>query len=868
MSEENLEVNNEQRILSDAEIQKRRNISNNANNVRIAADVASKSGNAYAMAAGKAVKVADKMTGGKASEKLGKTMNTANKLLPKGRANQQLMNRMSESGTSARIGSALSKKNSNAPTPSKLGGKSDASVKDKDSSFFSKKEVEEQTSDGGGVSFKATAKFLKTGLIAFTPIMVVVIFMNLIVAASQTYLQVIGLDHADSVSASDAETAIRDNGSEGLDDEITDENVGEGSANIGYIDIQDMYIDDNYKKFNKLNFISKTRNREYSESDLEELEDFYSGINSYEGHNMDTVYKFFFKLLYIQKHYKNTLDMPLIMSILSVEAEDKSQVFINNIRNYKISTKENNSYFDYGYDWSSYVLKNGNSEHDIEVLAKNMVTQTSNGDYKLVDEAEYKEFLKVFLEKKYFLDGYALGEISKEYVYINSENESAVNNLITQIYDAKEQYEDLAGRKPEEPIIHNASSNLYWWPIGSKETELINGVLYAKGTPQVTGVTSDYGGLDNFRVIEHGGIDIGNGGYGIGVINIIAAKSGEVVYPSQDYQTQYNDNGYYGNKDGGGYGNYIKIKHSDGSYTIYAHLAKNSITVRAGDVVSQGQVIGKMGHSGSSTGAHLHFEIRIGSDAKSSRANPLKYVTPENPRPMSYGGGSSFSLTTTTLSKQEFIARMRDYYDRTKKSGFYKNFVLNAEEVYDASIANNINPELVVVTAGTEQNWTLSSACQYTNNYWGIGISNGKGCNAGGIYDSLSEGIAAYATTLSAYTEYGSYVKKITNRYNERSQAGCDSSGHGLPGTFEGMQSVYSWVGNYRFNPGSSGSGGCYYLNHIYGKNYCSTVPTCSSKTATNDCPIESKTTVCEQNDYTAYQIKQKLQMRYDIFGL
>lgn len=450
------------------------------------------------------------------------------------------------------------------------------------------------------------------------------------------------------------------------------------------------------------------------------------------------------------------------------------------------------------------------------------------------------------------------------YEYIDKDNEYGVSNLITDIYDAKEQYEDLAGDYVETETIVSASNNLYWWPIGSSETEEINGVLYAKGEPQVTYITSYFGGKDNFRTSSHGGIDIGHGGYGIGAINVIASKSGEVVYPTSEHQTQYADNGYYGNRAGGGYGNYVKIKHSDGSYTIYAHLAQNSITVRAGDVVSQGQVIGKMGHSGSSTGPHLHFEIRIGSDSSSGRVDPLEYVKSDNPRPMSYGS-SGFSLVATTLSKEEFVARMNDYYNRTKKEGFYKNFVVNAEEIYDVSLANNVNPELVVVTAGTEQNWELSTACQYTNNYWGIGIANGEGCNSGGKYDSLNQGIVAYAKLLNSYGEYGSMADMVISIYNDRVSAGCDSSGHGLPGTLEGMQSLYSSVGEYRYNPGGWEIGGCKYLNIIYGENYCSTAPTCAGS---SNCSNESKTTVCEQNDYTAYQVKKKVQLRYDIFGL
>ncbi len=58
----------------------------------------------------------------------------------------------------------------------------------------------------------------------------------------------------------------------------------------------------------------------------------------------------------------------------------------------------------------------------------------------------------------------------------------------------------------------------------------------------------------------------------------------------------------------GGYGLYIVIKHSNGTQTLYAHLSK--VTVAVGDTVSVGEVIGKSGNTGRSTGPHLHFEVR------------------------------------------------------------------------------------------------------------------------------------------------------------------------------------------------------------------------------------------------------------------
>ena len=69
----------------------------------------------------------------------------------------------------------------------------------------------------------------------------------------------------------------------------------------------------------------------------------------------------------------------------------------------------------------------------------------------------------------------------------------------------------------------------------------------------------------------------------------------------------------------GGYGNYVILSHGDGTSTLYAHM--NSRGCKEGDVVVQGQTIGYVGTTGRSTGNHLHFEVRIGSD----RADPIDY---------------------------------------------------------------------------------------------------------------------------------------------------------------------------------------------------------------------------------------------------
>jgi len=75
---------------------------------------------------------------------------------------------------------------------------------------------------------------------------------------------------------------------------------------------------------------------------------------------------------------------------------------------------------------------------------------------------------------------------------------------------------------------------------------------------------------------------------------------------------------------GGGYGNYVIIDHGNGFETLYGHMLNNSVVVKAGDRVSQGQRLGTMGSTGRSTGTHLHFEVRRTSGGKIDPLSVLK----------------------------------------------------------------------------------------------------------------------------------------------------------------------------------------------------------------------------------------------------
>jgi len=79
----------------------------------------------------------------------------------------------------------------------------------------------------------------------------------------------------------------------------------------------------------------------------------------------------------------------------------------------------------------------------------------------------------------------------------------------------------------------------------------------------------------------------------------------------------------------GSYGNYVKIKHDNGYYTLYGHIAYNTVKVKVGDKVKRGQVIGYLGNTGESYGAHLHFEVR---DKNDTRIDPTPYLNADLPK--------------------------------------------------------------------------------------------------------------------------------------------------------------------------------------------------------------------------------------------
>ncbi|MDQ3981907.1 MAG: peptidoglycan DD-metalloendopeptidase family protein, partial [Actinomycetota bacterium] len=156
-----------------------------------------------------------------------------------------------------------------------------------------------------------------------------------------------------------------------------------------------------------------------------------------------------------------------------------------------------------------------------------------------------------------------------------------------ELHSHEGELEDAADRMTAR-ILANAAGNAakalgtsssgYIWPLG--------GAITSYYGPR-------WGGM-------HTGLDIdGSSGQ-----PIVASKGGTVILSS-----------YYS-----GYGNAVIIDHGGGYSTLYAHMS--SFAVSSGQSVSQGQVVGYVGCTGSCTGDHLHFEVRVNG----SPVDPLPYL--------------------------------------------------------------------------------------------------------------------------------------------------------------------------------------------------------------------------------------------------
>jgi len=133
-------------------------------------------------------------------------------------------------------------------------------------------------------------------------------------------------------------------------------------------------------------------------------------------------------------------------------------------------------------------------------------------------------------------------------------------------------------------------------------------------------MTYPYASTMNHTLEVHHGVEFVNSSG----TPVLAAQEGVVVFSGTDTESLFGP--YLGF-----YGNVIIIQHpglffGEDIYTLYAHLSE--INVAMGDAVSSGEIIGKVGASGSAIGSHLHFEVRLGSNDYDHTVNPILWFAP------------------------------------------------------------------------------------------------------------------------------------------------------------------------------------------------------------------------------------------------
>ena len=193
---------------------------------------------------------------------------------------------------------------------------------------------------------------------------------------------------------------------------------------------------------------------------------------------------------------------------------------------------------------------------------------------------------------------YCQNNLGSYNTYINRRN--TTKSYIEQLYEqGKFSSGGLAGN------LGSASSYGFIFPVPglSKETGINN---------------KKFPSYYNKDGSPHSGVDI-NRGVTEGVTQIVAVAAGKVIQSN----AKKNSAGQYTS-----YGEQIVIDHQNGLCTQYGHMYPNSRKVAVGDMVQQGQIIGILGNTGNSSGRHLHFEVRIGSNQiyNTNYTNPLPYL--------------------------------------------------------------------------------------------------------------------------------------------------------------------------------------------------------------------------------------------------
>ena len=230
----------------------------------------------------------------------------------------------------------------------------------------------------------------------------------------------------------------------------------------------------------------------------------------------------------------------------------------------------------------------------------------------------------------------------------------------------------------------------------------------------------------------------------------------------------------------------MKVEKNEIDFIIlYGGLSKESLTLKKGDKVDNKQVIGKVGtaaesEEGKEAGIHFGFYDNLSK----------RYLNPVNLFIPCYreDDDSALKVHDISISKSDFNKATRDHLNKLGSSSScaaMKDWDL--DKVYEISASNGLNPEFVIIRALKEGCSPYSKGLTSYNNYWGIGCYNGASLSKCTSYSSFENGVKGLSNL------------KIVKESN----------------TLFELMSKYAYLGDFWFNPGNSGDGGCYFFSSI-----------------------------------------------------
>lgn len=282
----------------------------------------------------------------------------------------------------------------------------------------SKEQVEEKANDGGG-TFKISARMARV-VFASTIVPILMFFLLLFVSLFVIYaaLDKAGLPADKVLDAATEDIEKKLDGSSDSDTEDSGNKAINGSgdsvlkSNSTLIDISNSVYSIKLKNTNILAKTDEVDTGSDFDFDISMISELYPPLSEYE--NVDYSAAFFYKLSKLNNYYKEKcgkqiLDIPLLIITLEQESDDMATVFASNLgymskeelTKSKIDTAFS-KFYEYEYDWSNYQYSRNNSIHDMEILAQHMVEKRGEG-YCVYSKDKYDEFLKEFIEKKYYL---------------------------------------------------------------------------------------------------------------------------------------------------------------------------------------------------------------------------------------------------------------------------------------------------------------------------------------------------------------------------------------------------------------------------------------------------------------------------------